>query len=88
MSQVVTLQVIDSVNVEAGSNLRVRFADGTTGSISLAPLITRGGVFRALDDRSVFERVKVGEGGRYIEWPGEIDLCADALWKKIHGQRV
>jgi hypothetical protein len=26
----------------------------------------------------------VGEGGRYIEWPGELDFCADALWLQEH----
>jgi hypothetical protein len=24
--------------------------------------------------------VRVGEGGRSLEWPGELDFCADALW--------
>lgn len=84
MLQLVGLSIIEEVSVESGQSLRVRFADGATGSVSLAPFIARGGVFQVLEDRSLFEQVKVGEGGRYIEWPGEIDLCADALWKEIH----
>lgn len=79
--------VIESVSVEPGPSIMVRFADGAAGSVSLAPLIARGGVFRALEDRSLLEQVEVAEHGRYIEWPGEIDLCADALWMRIHGKK-
>jgi hypothetical protein len=28
--------------------------------------------------------LKIGEGGRWLEWPGEIDICADALWYQAH----
>jgi len=27
---------------------------------------------------------KIGERGRSLEWPGEIDFCADALWFEAH----
>jgi len=26
----------------------------------------------------------VGERGRSLEWPGDIDFCADALWFETH----
>jgi hypothetical protein len=32
--------------------------------------------------------VHVGERGRSIEWPGEIDFCADALWFEAHPEDV
>jgi len=28
--------------------------------------------------------LKIGEGGRSLEWPGELDFCADALWFEQH----
>ncbi|GGA31829.1 DUF2442 domain-containing protein [Okeania sp. KiyG1] len=34
--------------------------------------------------QTFFSQVKLGEGGRYIEWDGEIDFCADALWFEAH----
>ena len=37
-----------------------------------------------VDDPAVFTQVHVGERGRSLEWPGEIDFCADALWFEIH----
>jgi len=46
-------------------------------------LIGKGGL-AALADPKVFAQVKVGERGRSLEWPGEIDFCADALWFETH----
>jgi hypothetical protein len=42
------------------------------------------GVFAALANPAVFRQVMVGERGRSLEWPGEIDFCADALWLEAH----
>ncbi len=65
--------------------VKMRFSDGLSGNYDMRPLVDAGGVFSALRDPSVFERVQIGEGGRYIEWPSEIDLCADALWRAVQG---
>ncbi|MSO99531.1 MAG: DUF2442 domain-containing protein [Acetobacteraceae bacterium] len=46
------------------------------------------GVFAALSDRKVFAQVKAGERGRSLEWPAEIDFCADALWFKTHKEEA
>jgi hypothetical protein len=42
------------------------------------------GVFAAFSDPAFFAQARVGEGGRSLEWPGERDFCADALWFKAH----
>src|ERR1035437_1566638 len=42
------------------------------------------GVFAAFADPAFFVQVSVGERGRSLEWPGEIDFCADALWFETH----
>ncbi len=42
------------------------------------------GVFAAFADPAFFAQVRVGEGGRTLEWPGELDFCADALWFEAH----
>ena len=42
------------------------------------------GVFAALADPVTFMKVRIGERGRSLEWPGEIDVCADALWYEAH----
>lgn len=46
-------------------------------------LIGRG-VFAPLAEPSFFEQVHVGERGRSLEWPKDIDFCADALWFEAH----
>ena len=40
------------------------------------------GVFEAWSARDVFEAVTVNESGAII-WPGEIDLCPDALYLRL-----
>ncbi len=69
-----------------GYTLELVFEGDERATIDLGPRVKSGGVWSALEDESVFRQVTVGEGGRYIEWPGDIDLCADALWLQAHGQ--
>jgi len=42
------------------------------------------GVFAALRDPACFAQTRVGDRGRSLEWPGDIDFCADALWFEAH----
>ncbi|MCH7523150.1 MAG: DUF2442 domain-containing protein [Chloroflexi bacterium] len=37
---------------------------------------------KSLANPEFFSKVSVGEDGRFIQWPSEIDFCADALWLK------
>lgn len=60
--------------------VRLTYSDGSIVFYNVGPLINQGGVFAVLRDIEVFNRVEVGERGRYLSWPNEIDLCADALW--------
>ena len=75
--------VIKEARVEAGRRVRLRFADGRSGMVDLSELISRGGVFARLANDADFARMHIGEGGRWLEWPGEIDLCADALYESL-----
>jgi hypothetical protein len=59
------------------------WANGTT-TVSYFAHVAGNGVFASLADPAVFARVRVGEHGRSLEWPGEIDFCADALWFEAH----
>jgi hypothetical protein len=42
------------------------------------------GVLAVLADPLAFPEVRIGARGRSLEWPGEIDCCADALWFEAH----
>lgn len=76
------------VDVRSLEDYRIwlRFGDDTQGDVDLSDLAGRG-VFAAWAHQNVFTAVRVEEGGG-IEWPGEIDLCPDALYLRLTGKAV
>jgi len=64
-------------------NFRVylRFDNGLSGEVDLSYLRGKG-VFAAWDKPHVFKKVVVTDRGA-LEWPGEIDLCPDALYLRL-----
>jgi Protein of unknown function (DUF2442) len=73
------LYTITQVIPEADHCLRLTYLDGVEIVVNLKSLIEQGGVFTALADPLFFAQVTLGKRGRYIEWQGQIDFCADAL---------
>ena len=67
----------------ADSSVTLTWANGATTAHRFGHIVGRG-VFSILADPATFARVHVGEHGRSLEWPGEIDFCADALWFEAH----
>ena len=62
------------------------FADGSTGTVDLQPLIGgRGGVFSPLQDENYFARVTVDPEAGTIVWPNGVDLDPDILYAAAHG---
>jgi len=80
MSKIVEVRPSD------GYRIWLRFSDGVQGEVDLSDLVGRG-VFAAWTDPNVFTAVRVEEGGG-IEWPGEIDMCPDALYLRLTGKTV
>ncbi|MDP9352623.1 MAG: DUF2442 domain-containing protein [Chloroflexota bacterium] len=80
------LHVVTRVVPQADGKLQLAYRTGEVVEVDLNSLIRQGGVFAALEDPATFAQVTLGTGGRYIEWPGEVDLCADALWLTAHEQ--
>ena len=78
------LHRIRSAVVREGRAVEIVFEDERVAVIDFTPVIARGGVFALLRDQEVFSRVAVGKDGRTLEWPGELDFCADALWLKAY----
>jgi hypothetical protein len=72
----------DVVEVEPIEHLtlRVRFADGLSGTVRIEPSHLYG-VFEKLKDEKVFRQARCDEG--FVSWPGEIDLAPDAMYKAI-----
>jgi hypothetical protein len=63
-----------------GYKLDLAYADGSHSIVDFLPRIQRGGVFAPLQDPAFFNQVSIAEDGRTIEWPGDLDFCADSLW--------
>lgn len=59
--------------------LELNYSDGEVVVADFKPVIAKGGVFSVLADPQFFNRVRLGERGRYIEWPDELDFCADSF---------
>ena len=65
--------------------LSLRFDDGVSGVVDLSDIAGRG-VFEAWKRDGVFEQVRITKLGA-LEWPSNLDLCADALYLKLTGKQ-
>ena len=62
----------------------LRFENGASGIVDLSHLAGRG-VFRAWLQDDVFEQLSISPVGA-LKWPGELDLCPDALYLQMVGK--
>ena len=69
-----------------GFRLWLKYEDGIQGIVDLSDLAGRG-VFEAWSEREVFDAVTVNESGAVV-WPGDIDLCPDALYIRLTGRQA
>ena len=76
--------VITGAAADPGSHaVTLTWANGATTVNRFGHLVGRG-VLAALADSAFFARVSVGARGRSLDWPNEIEFCADALWFETH----
>jgi hypothetical protein len=75
---------ITSAKPMPGFRLELAFDSGETGVVDLSELAGRG-VLASWTLPEMFEQVKVTDVGT-VEWPGEIDLCPDALYLRMTGK--
>ena len=64
----------------------LRFDDGAEGEVDFSARVGQG-VFAPWTDYGFFRQAALGEYGRTLSWPGELDFCADALWLQVTGKR-
>jgi hypothetical protein len=68
-----------------GFRLELHFDNGESGVADLSEFFGRG-VFVAWEEPRAFDQVRVTSEGA-VEWPGEIDMCPDALYLRMTGKR-
>jgi hypothetical protein len=78
------MRTICSARSDGEHRLRLVYCGGEAVCVDFAPVIQQGGVFAPLAAPAFFAQVRVGAGGRYVTWPGDLDSCADALWLQAH----
>ena len=83
MPMVLENVIVAAVPDPGNYTVAVTWANGATTVNRFDHLVGKG-VFAAVADPTVFAQVHIGERGRSLEWPGEIDFCADALWFETH----
>ena len=69
-----------------GFRLWLKYEDGIEGIVDLSDLAGRG-VFKAWSEGNIFDAVAIRESGAIV-WPGEIDLCPDALYIRLTGRQA
>lgn len=79
MHRVTRVQALDHFVIE------LCFADGTQGKVDLSDLAGKG-VFSLWNDYAKFREVGIGESGE-LTWPGQVDLCPDALYLRATGKK-
>jgi hypothetical protein len=65
--------------------LALQFDNGESGVVDLAEFVGVG-VFAVWERPGVFEQVSITDEGA-VEWPGELDMCPDALYLRMSGKR-
>ena len=75
---------IVEISPQEGLKLFLRYDDGVAGVVDLSSLAGRG-VFASWLVPGTFEKVGLSEAGA-PEWPGDIDLCPDALYLELTGR--
>jgi Protein of unknown function (DUF2442) len=78
------LYQIAKITKEDDYKLRLFYTNDSSIVVDFNPIIQQGGVLAKLANPEFFAQVSIGEKGRYIQWPGEIEFCADALWFESH----
>jgi hypothetical protein len=76
---------IIGVKSHPGFRLELHFDNGESGVVDLAEFVGRG-VFAAWEQPGAFEQVSITSEGA-VEWPGEIDLCPDAMYLRMTGKK-
>jgi len=80
VKEIIAIEVLENCLV------RLRFEDGAESEADFSVHVGKG-VFAPWTDYGFFRQAVIGEHGRTLTWPGELDFCADALWLQATGKK-
>ncbi|MCL2383061.1 MAG: DUF2442 domain-containing protein [Oscillospiraceae bacterium] len=84
--KVMAIPKIVSVKPIEDMQLIVSFDDGAVRKYDVKKLFSSHPVFKKLEDKELFESVKVDMGGSGLAWNDDIDLAEYEIWK--NGERI
>jgi|APSaa5957512622_1039677.scaffolds.fasta_scaffold69821_2 hypothetical protein len=71
---------ISDLHIDSDSfSIELEYSDGEHVKVNFQPIINKGGVMSALDDVTFFKKVSIDDRGRFIQWPNDLEFCADAF---------
>jgi hypothetical protein len=73
------MRTIEKVKAIGPARLRLAWSDGAEAEVDLGDWLKKP-AFAALRDPAAFAKVKVGDWGHSLEWPGGVEASADSLW--------
>ena len=79
MKKIVVFKVLQNYRVW------LRFVDGAKGEVDFSAY-PGPGISAPWTEYGFFQQAAIGEHGRTLTWPGELDFCADALWLQVTGK--
>ena len=59
--------------------VKIDFNDGAIVYLDLKKYFLPNSIFLSLQDIDIFRKVKIARNGRALEFPFELDFCADSL---------
>ena len=65
--------------------LELTFNDGKSGILDCKPFIEKGGVFSALNDIDVFNKVEIHKELGVVTWNNEIDIAPETAYNLVTG---
>lgn len=84
LAQLIHMKITE-LSPRNGYRLYLRYEDNARGEVDLSSYVGKG-VFSAWSAPGAFEQVQLSELG-HPRWPGEIDLCPDALYLSLTNKR-
>lgn len=73
------LRQIEGVKAQGRSSLELRWSDGKTAVVDLAPLFEKH-AFRSLANPKLFNTASLGDWGHSVAWSDGTEIGADRLW--------
>jgi Protein of unknown function (DUF2442) len=71
----------------ADYKIKLKFMDGSSGTVDLSTYVDKNNVFKAFQDMSYFKKFRV-EYGTIVWGNGELDIAPETLYEKATGRKV